>query len=142
MRSRRLLIEWNVTEMESASESVGEELCCACGPMSFWVRPDFDRTVRAGGDHFSGFDGVVLGPGYHFVVDPRGRVRLQGGRLIPSSKSTKNASIRGQSGRVKPARFKRNLKALTSSRSQAQTAPFSSPQTTLASLKPKHARHR
>jgi hypothetical protein len=44
--------------------------------LSFGVRPDFDCTICAGGNHLSGFDGVVLGPGDHFVVDPRRRVRL------------------------------------------------------------------
>jgi len=57
--------------------------------LSFWVRPDFDCTIRAGGDHLSGFDGVVLGPGDYLIVNPRRRVRLQDGRLISSSSSTR-----------------------------------------------------
>ena len=52
--------------------------------LSFWARPDFDYTIRAGGDHLSSFDGVVLGPGDHFIVNPRRRVRLQDSRLITS----------------------------------------------------------
>jgi len=51
---------------------------------SFWVRPDLDYTIRAGGDHLPSFDGVVLGPGDHFIVNSRRRVRLQDRRLIPS----------------------------------------------------------
>lgn len=60
-----------------------------CQVLSFRVRPDFDYTIRAGSDHLSGFNGMVLGPGDHFIVDPRGRVRLQDSRLVPSQTSTR-----------------------------------------------------
>jgi hypothetical protein len=70
-----------------------------CEVLSFRVRPDFDYTVRAGGDHFSSFRGMVLGPGDHFIVNPRGRVRLQDGGLIPvTNTDEKKQSVNERSG--------------------------------------------
>jgi hypothetical protein len=84
-----------LNEAGGGSEGRRRELC---GLLSFRVRPDFDHTVRAGGDHLSGFRGMVLGPGDHFIVNPRGRVRLQDGGLIPvtdtDEKKTESANER------------------------------------------------
>jgi hypothetical protein len=60
------------------------------GILSFWERPDLDRTIRARGDHLSAFGGMVLGPGDHLIVNPGGRVRLQDGSLISLSRPREN----------------------------------------------------
>lgn len=57
--------------------------------LSFWVRPDFDRTIRAGSNHLSGFGRMVLGPGDHLIVNLGGRVRLQHRSLISLTISTR-----------------------------------------------------
>ena len=64
--------------------------------MSFWVRPDFNYTVCTGSDHLSRLDGVVFGPGDHFIVNPRRRVRLQDGRL--TSTGGRRESVNSRKG--------------------------------------------
>ena len=77
------------------------------------MRPDFDCTIRAGGDHLSGLGGVVLGPGDHFIVNPRRWVRLQNGRLNPinniAEKERKKSIRKWSEG--KDLRLKRNSNA-------------------------------
>ena len=64
--------------------------------LSFWVRPDFDYTIRAGGDHLSSLDRMVLGPGDHFIMNPRRRIWLQDGRLISSPASPRKKTSIGE----------------------------------------------
>lgn len=79
--------------------------------LSFWVRPDFDYTIRAGGDHLSSLDRMVLGPGDHFIMNPRRRIWLQDGRLISSPASPRKKKRQLENGPGTGLRSKRNLNA-------------------------------
>lgn len=89
------------------------------------MSPYLDGPVCACSNHLIGLSGMVLSPSYHLAMDLWWGIGLECCSLIRWFR-----------------RVFSMMTELTSTRSHAQTRPSSSPQTTLASACPKHARHR
>jgi hypothetical protein len=102
------------------------QVSCARG----WITPDFDSAIGTCGDHLSSLRGVMLCPCYDFMVYLRRRIRF------------KRSCLRQEELRKMSPMCIKAREQLTSRRSQAQMAPFSSPAMTLASPCPKQARQR
>jgi hypothetical protein len=101
------------------------QVSCARG----WITPNFDCAVSTGSDQFSSLRGVMFRPCYDFMVHLRGRIWFE--RFCLRQEKLILMSL-----------VCMKIRELTSRRSQAQMAPFSSPATTLASPCPKQARQR
>lgn len=95
--------------------------------LRIWVPPYLRRPIGTGSDHFSCIGRMMFGPRNKFFMSLRRRVWLQDFCL---------------GGFWDTAKLQNKRNGHTSRRSQAHTCPFSSPQTTLASAWPKHARQR
>ena len=93
------------------------------------MTPHFNCAIRASRDHLARFCGMMFGPGDDLFVHFRRRIWLH--QLCLSTTIISGQKMNRGTG-----------DQLTSSKSHAQTAPLSSPQTTLASAEPKHARQR
>lgn len=90
------------------------------------MSPNFAGSICARCDHFACLGRMMFSPGNHFTVHLRRRIGLQQFCLMKNRQWTTKLEKREH----------------TSNRSQAQTMPFSSPATTVASPCPKQALHR
>lgn len=101
------------------------QVSCARG----WMTPNFNCAIGAGGDQSPSIRGMMFCPCYDFMVYLRRRVWFE------------RFCLRQEGFRwMSPVCIR--MRELTSRRSQAQMAPFSSPATTLASPCPTQARQR